>query len=208
MSYDLSKVSDQDLIRELERRKDLLRNEQDLSAVPIEHLISEWTKRAAEFENAANEVKDIIKKESHKTIPIDTSEQKIILNAIKTPDGTFLSSRHRHDYVTHKDTKTGKIYGVDGGADYLRMTGDIDDCEDCTITIQTSFDDVRNRFHWGSYGKNGDQQKTMRRLKDISNSHLDAILKNVAFPEGSHFKKFFELEKEYRKKENIFVDEY
>lgn len=210
MSHDLSNVSDQELSKELERRKDLLKNKfaQDLSGIPTEYLISEWSKRAEEFKAAKKELEDVIKEESHKKIPIDTSEQKILLNAIKTPDGTFLSSRHRHDYVTHKDTKTGKIYGVDGGADYLRMTGDVDDCEDCVITTQTPFDEVRTRFHWGSYGKNGDKQKTERRLKEISNSHLEAILTNINFPSGSHFKKFFEMEKEYRKKENIFIDEY
>jgi hypothetical protein len=209
MSYDLKNFSTVELVKELQRRKELLENNHlDLSAIPIEYIISEYSKRATDFEKAANDVKDIIKEESHKKIPIDTSEQKILLNAIKTPDGTFLSSRHRHDYVTHTDAKTGKIYGVDGGADYFRMTGDTQDCEDCTITTQTSFDVVRTRFHWGSYGKNGDKQKTERRLKEISNSHLEAILTNINFPSGSHFKKFFEMEKEYRKKENIFIDEY
>jgi len=210
MEHDLSKISDQELTKELERRKKLLENKfaQDLSGIPTEHLISEWAQRAEEFKNAKKELGDAIKEESHKKIPIDTSEQKILLNAIKTPDGTFLSSRHRHDYVTYTDTKTGKVYGVDGGADYFRMTGDIQDCEDCTITTQTSFDEVRIRLHWGSYGKKGEEKKTDRRLKEISNSHLEAILKNINFPSGSHFKKFFEMEKEYRKKENIFIDEY
>jgi len=210
MDHDLKNVSTNELSKELDRRKKLLENKfaQDLSGIPTEYLISEWAKRAEEFKKAKNELEDTIKKESHKTIPIDTSPQEILLNAIKTPDGTFLSSRHRHDYVTHKDANTGKIYGVDGGADYFRMTGDTQDCEDCTITTQTPFDVVRIRLHWGSYGKNGDEQKTMRRLKEISNSHLEAILKNLNFPSGSHFKKFFEMEKEYRKKENIFIDEY
>ena len=33
----------------------------------------------------------------------------ILRNALKTPDGTVITSRHRHDYVTHTDTN-GKEY--------------------------------------------------------------------------------------------------
>lgn len=30
-------------------------------------------------------------------------ERVIIQNAIRTPDGTFLVSKHRHDFVSYKD---------------------------------------------------------------------------------------------------------
>jgi len=46
------------------------------------------------------------------------SERKIVLNRIKTPDGTILTSYHRHNYVSHIDN--GELYAVDGGNDYLR----------------------------------------------------------------------------------------
>lgn len=49
----------------------------------------------------------------------------ILKNAIKTPDGTIIESKHRHDFVSYTD-KNGKYYAVDGGLDYLRRLGDND----------------------------------------------------------------------------------
>ena len=46
----------------------------------------------------------------------------ITKNAIKTPDGTIIESKHRHDFVCHKD-KNGNTYCVDGGLDYLKRIG-------------------------------------------------------------------------------------
>ena len=62
-------------------------------------------------------------------------EKQIIYNAIKTPDGTIISSHHRHDFVTHKD-KNGKTYGVDGGQSYLRRIGDISDCKELSMYLE------------------------------------------------------------------------
>jgi hypothetical protein len=41
-------------------------------------------------------------------------ETRIVANRIRTPDGTILESKHRHDYVTYTDAN-GKQYMVDGG---------------------------------------------------------------------------------------------
>ena len=43
----------------------------------------------------------------------------LVYNAIRTPDGTVLESRHRHDHVEYID-KNGKEYMVDGGLEYIR----------------------------------------------------------------------------------------
>ena len=39
---------------------------------------------------------------------------KILSNKMRTPDGTILESKHRHDYVTHTDAN-GKEYMLDSG---------------------------------------------------------------------------------------------
>nr|DAI89645.1 MAG TPA: hypothetical protein [Caudoviricetes sp.] len=48
-------------------------------------------------------------------------ERKLIYNAIRTPDGTLLVSRHTHDYVSHID-KNGEEYFLDGGMGHIRTS--------------------------------------------------------------------------------------
>lgn len=52
-------------------------------------------------------------------------KQRITLNRIRTPDGTIITSRYRHDFVAHRDAN-GHEYFVDGGLDYLRRGGPAD----------------------------------------------------------------------------------
>jgi hypothetical protein len=130
-----------------------------------------------------------------------------LFNAIKTPDGNILSSRHRHDFVVHTDTVTGKEYGVDGGADYFRRIGDISDCEDLSITDKTPMSEIRQRFHWGSYGVNGDEPLKMIRMSDMSNNHIQAVIKNVFQDKKSTFKSWFESELKFREESNILIED-
>lgn len=47
----------------------------------------------------------------------------IVLNSIRTPDGTVLVSKHEHDFIRYTD-KNGLKYAIDGGNDFLkRMCG-------------------------------------------------------------------------------------
>lgn len=45
--------------------------------------------------------------------------QKIVLNSIRTPDGTVLTSKHEHDFVRYTD-KNGLKYAIDGGNEIRR----------------------------------------------------------------------------------------
>ena len=120
----------------------------------------------------------------------------IIRNALRTPDGTVIRSRHRHDYVTHTDAN-GKEYMVDGGIDYIRRSANGDE-EDMVVTTEDSFEEVRQACDWGTYGINGDQPLSYIKLCDMETAHIEAVLQNVPRINPA-IKASMESELEYRK---------
>lgn len=84
-------------------------------------------------------------------------DNKIILNRIQTPDGTILTSYHRHDYRTHCDEITGETYMVDGGTGYLHRSVNNIPATDLTIHDDEPFEVLRHFAHWGTRGKDGKQ---------------------------------------------------
>jgi hypothetical protein len=69
---------------------------------------------------------------------------------MRTPDGTILESKHRHDYVTHLDAN-GKEYMLDGGLDYVRSSANGDE-EFLTICNDDPHEVLRVLVKWGTYG--------------------------------------------------------
>lgn len=128
---------------------------------------------------------------------------RILLNRIKTPDGTILTSYHRHDFVMYKD-QNGKSYGVDGGTDYLKRIGYVrEDCIDLSVSIDENdidekFETIRESIHWGSRGKDGDQPLSWIKLKEMTDEHLNALLNVYKGPVDPFYKKCFAREIEYR----------
>jgi len=103
----------------------------------------------------------------------------IIRNAIRTPDGTILESRSRHDYRTHLD-KNGVEYMVDGGLDYIRRSMNVGHpAQDLTVYLEDGHTRVREALTWGTYGPNGDQPLRWVRLMDMTSDHIQACLDNV-----------------------------
>jgi hypothetical protein len=98
----------------------------------------------------------------------------IIRNAMRTPDGTIIESRHRHDYVTHTD-KNSKEYMIDGGLDYVRSSANGDE-EYLTVTLSDSHEVVRENLTWGTCGINGDQPLSYKKLCDMDTAHIEACL--------------------------------
>lgn len=140
-------------------------------------------------------------KQVKKPIPVP----KILVNAMMTPDGTYLHSKHVHDYVTHKD-KNGEEYMVDGGNEYLHRSVNTVPAKDMTIYDTDSFAKIRKNLTWGSRGKDGKQPLTYKTLMKMSNDHIENILKNLPGI-SSGYKMAFEKELELRKKKNIVIND-
>lgn len=145
------------------------------------------------LENSDNEEKD--------------NERRIILNQIKTPDGTILRSMHRHDYQTHTD-KNGLEYMVDGGNEYLRRNVH----DDAPYTEMTIYDDepfevIRENLHRGGRGKDGRQPLKWTPLSEMSNAWVEAcVTYNEERNMGEHFAtQMYRKEIEYRKENNINI---
>jgi hypothetical protein len=94
---------------------------------------------------------------------------KIVYNAIRTPDGTIIESKNRHDYVEHLD-KNGKTYMVDGGHDYLRRSA-FSDAEDLTLYNDDPFEIVREHITRYNIFKSEDVK-----LCNMSDQWLDNLL--------------------------------
>jgi hypothetical protein len=130
----------------------------------------------------------------------------LIRNAMRTPDGTIIESRHRHDYVTHRDAN-GVEYMVDGGLDYVRRSMHVGHpAEDLTVYLEDGHDKVREALTWGTYGKNGDQPLRQVKLSEMSNAHIQACLDNVPrmYPQ---FRTAMETELAYRAENNILIED-
>jgi len=101
---------------------------------------------------------------------------RLLRNAIKTPDGTMLESRHRHDYKEYED-KNGWVYMVDGGLDYVRRSVNMNaPATDLSLSEDDPHVMLRDHITWGTYGKSGDQPLSHITIADMETEHLEAVL--------------------------------
>ena len=122
--------------------------------------------------------------------------RKLVLNRIRTPDQTVLTSRNRHDFVSHKD-KNGELYYTDGGLSYLKRSVNNEPYEDLSLYSTDSFEKLREGIEWGNYGKNGDEPFQYKSISNMSTKHINAVLLNCRV--SDYMKEIFEKEIEYRK---------
>jgi len=101
----------------------------------------------------------------------------IVLNRIETPDGTQITSHYRHDYVSHEDAN-GFVYSVDGGLDYIKRSAhrDAPSCKELSVYSEDPFEEVREAFLWGTYGKDGGEALKHVALCELTDEHIQAIL--------------------------------
>lgn len=127
-------------------------------------------------------------------------KQKIwFTNKIQTPDGTVIESTHIHDYKTHEDEVSGEVYMTDGLGPYVRRTVNIVPYVDLSVTTESSHEEIREVFTWGTYGKDGKQPRTEVKLKDMQTEHIEAILLTQKHIFGTYVEDLFINELEYRK---------
>ena len=102
---------------------------------------------------------------------------RLLRNAIQTPDGTILVSRHRHDYKEYEDAN-GWVYVVDGGLDYHRRSVNHHEPEidKCVSEGDAPHEELRNMVTWGTYGKLGDQPLSQITIATMTTKHIQAVL--------------------------------
>jgi hypothetical protein len=120
----------------------------------------------------------------------------ILRNRMRTPDGTMLESKHRHDYVTHMDAN-GKEYMLDGGLDYVRCSAHGDE-EMFTLMSDDSHEVIREVVTWGTYGREGDQPITHVKIADMDDDHLQACIDGTKGYPRPAIRKVMQDELEYR----------
>ena len=99
---------------------------------------------------------------------------KILSSKLRTPDGTVLHSKHRHDFVIHIDAN-GKKYILDGGCDYVRVSANGDE-KLLTVMSDGKHEVIREAVTWGTYGKTGDQPLKYVAIADMETEHLQACV--------------------------------
>ena len=134
-------------------------------------------------------------------------DRKIICNKIRTPDGTILESKSVHDYVTHIDNN-GLEYSTDGGTEYLhRIVHEKAPYEDLTVYLDDPIELIRDNVVWGTYGKQGNEKLQYKKVKDMSNKHIERILYIYADRLGETTKEIFNRELDYRTKNIIIIED-
>lgn len=134
------------------------------------------------------------------------TEPKLIANRCITPDGTLLQSMNRHDFAFHTDSITGEFYFTDGGLTYIRRSANIVPAVSADVWEDDSHEQIREALQWGSYGKEGDKELHYIALKDLTDNHLDAIIKTQIHI-AMQVRNAMLNEKKYRETNNIYVKE-
>lgn len=117
--------------------------------------------------------------------------------------GKTIMSMHRHDYVLCGCPNETM---ADGGTDYIRCGGkDMTLVEPRPVYLSDGFDLCRGVPIWGTRGKDGDKPLRYISLSEMSDGHIRAIVDVYEMHQWR--KKLFEEELEYRKKQNISIQD-
>lgn len=132
-------------------------------------------------------------------------KKKLLVSSIQTPDGTVLHSKHKYDYVLHKD-KNGETYFLDGGTTIVRTSLNKNKAKDISIYDTDKIEKIRETFSWGSKGKSGLENIDYIKLKDMTNVHIHSVL-DTQLKISNELRSVFQRELEFRKKNIIVIYE-
>lgn len=132
-----------------------------------------------------------------------SKQKELLVNLWIAPDGTKLHCKSQHDYVTYTDADDN-FYAVDGGTLYTRIVGDL---TPACLYEGDSHEEIRKYFSWKTYGKNCDEPGKWVTLNTMTNQHIEAILCTQKHIEGTSVERLFQAELEYRKDNNILIDD-
>lgn len=116
--------------------------------------------------------------------------EQLLVNKIKCPDGTVLTSRHRHDFQMHVQDD-GREYFIDGGLAYQRIGFSDQEFEDLSCYVGDPHEKIREHFEWTRvFDANSERlpEPEVILLKDITDDHLEALVHWTAedYPEYIH----------------------
>ena len=132
-------------------------------------------------------------------------ETRIILNRIKCPDGTILTSHYRHDFQEYTD-ENGIYSMADGVCEYLRRGGKF---EDLSVYSDAPFEEIRKAFHRGGRGANNNLPLTWVPMNEMSNSWLEAciVYNEERGQKGCFANSMYQKELDYRVINNINISD-
>lgn len=129
----------------------------------------------------------------------------ILFSAIETPDGTLLRSTTRHDFNSHTDKLTGKLYAVDGGNDYQKISGDLKDLTSYIVRSNDPISIIRSITGRGGTTDGPFRACLLKNMSDgwLANS-IDYV-KEVDDENSDMYVDIYQREAEYRKDNNISI---
>lgn len=136
-------------------------------------------------------------------------EHELLISRIQTPDGTILTSRHRHDYVTHTDAN-GLEYMLDGGSDYQRyILHEEAPFKDISLYTDSPYEEIRKYYCRGGRGIDGTQPLKWVPLCEMSDEWLKNCIKyNIDRKMGdSNANYLYNKELQYRKSNGILIND-
>lgn len=137
------------------------------------------------------------------------TEQLVLNRIICLECAEVLTSYYTHDYKTCNCANQTMI---DGGLDYQRYGGVDLHKIDFSPTVYFSADPkdhglMRVSFHWGTYGKDGDQERRWITPAQMSNKHIENILDNLGDRLLPWIKNILTNEQKHRSENNILIQD-